>query len=44
MIVRVGYRIDGEVVEDQAEGPAYEATLARLPEREEQRLWIAVDR
>lgn len=45
MIVRTGYRVDGEIREDRAEGPDYETAKANLPDRGElQRLWIAVDR
>ncbi len=40
MIVRAGYRVGDDVVEDQAEGPDYETAKAALPERAEQRLWI----
>lgn len=44
MIVRAGYRVDGEVVEDTAEGRDYESAKAALPVREEQRLWVAAER
>jgi hypothetical protein len=45
MIVRTAYRVDGEIREDQGEGPDYETAKAALPDRGElQRLWITVDR
>ncbi|WPO87835.1 hypothetical protein SCB71_06230 [Herbiconiux sp. KACC 21604] len=44
MIVRAGYRVGEDVVEDTAEGPDYEAAKAALPVRDEQRIWISIDR
>jgi hypothetical protein len=44
MRVRAGYLVDGVEQIDEAEGPNYEAAKAQLPEREEQRIWITVDR
>lgn len=42
--VRAGYLVDGESVEDRAEGVDYETAKAALPPREQQRLWITVER
>jgi hypothetical protein len=45
VIVRTAYRVDGEIREDQADGPDYEAAKAALPDRGDlKRLWFKVER